>query len=335
MNKPMAIVAAAALFALTACAGSTASQSTGTDDDSDDTSVKVETCGHQETFDKPPARVVVNTRGLVEVLAALGVADRIAAYSTLGHSHYEPLDKYKQTIADVPQESDGLFSKEAVVAEDPDFFYSDMNYGDKMVDDYDPLGIPVLFATRWCPQHAPTNNGTPDLIQGQFHDIADLGKIFNVEDKATELIDSLKKDLKAARKIANGNDSIDVASVAFYDGIGDRMTVNRSGMIDQLIDAVGGNNVYSTKAGADGDTSQDASLESLIDRDPDVIIVRETGQGDYKTVRNFFRHDERFSDIAAVKHDRFTYVRHAEALAGIQFTNAATRLAEAFDEYSQ
>lgn len=300
-----------------------------------DEATTVETCGHTETFDSPPERVIVNTRGLVEVLAALGVADRVQQYSTLGHSHYEPLDKYQDTISEVTKGSDGTFSKEAVVAQDPDLFYSDMNYGGDMVDNYEPLDIPVLFATRWCPQHAPTTQGAPDLIRAQYQDVAELGRIFGVTDTATELIDGLKQQMTDAAELADEHTSLDVASIAMYDGVDGRMTVNRSGMIDQLIELTGGNNIYSADSTEAGDTSDEIGVETLISDDPDVIIVRETGQGDYDTVRDYFRNDERFADIDAVKNDRFTYIHHSEALAGIQFPKAALRLADAFDSYSE
>lgn len=319
-------------MALTACTGE---PSTGASDaDTGSSSVTVSTCGHAETVRAPPKRVVVNTRGLVEVLAALGVADRVQEYSTLGHSHYEPLNGYQQAVAAVPHASEGTLSKEEVVSQNPDLFYSDMNYDNTMIDDYEPLDIPVLFATRWCPTHAPTEHGDPDVIAGQYHDLADLGRLFHVEDTASDLIGSLKKRIAHARAIATGNAPLTAASVAFYDGPGGRMTVNQSGMIDQLIGLAGGDNVYSAPASGTGDTSSDVSAESLIEKDPDVIIIRETGHGDYDTVRHFFRHDKRFQDISAVQHDRFTTIHHSEALAGIQFPNAAVRLATAFHNFS-
>lgn len=326
---------AAMLLLLSGCSANTGTTGQGRDTSAVDEATTVETCGHTETFDAPPQRVVVNTRGLVEVLAALGVADRVQQYSTLGHSHYEPLDKYRDTVSDVTKGSDGTFSKEAVVAQDPDLFYSDMNYGDDMVDNYEPLDIPVLFATRWCPQYAPTTHGAPDLIRGQYQDIAELGRIFGVTDTATELIDTMKQQMTAAAELADENTSLDVASIAMYDGVGGRMTVNRSGMIDQLIGLTGGNNIYTADSAEAGDTSDEIGVETLISDDPDVIIIRETGQGNYNTVRDYFRNDERFADIDAVKNDRFTYIHHSEALAGIQFPKAAHRLAEALAEYSE
>src|SRR5699024_696482 len=179
------------------------------------------------------------------------------------------------TVSGVTKGSDGTFSKEAVVAQDPDLFYSDMNYGGDMVDNYEPLDIPVLFATRWCPQHAPTTHGAPDLIRAQYQDIAELGRIFGVTDTATELVDAMKQQMTDAAELADENTSLDVASIAMYDGVGGRMTVNRSGMIDQLIGLTGGNNIYSADSTEAGDTSDEIGVETLISDDPDVIIIRE------------------------------------------------------------
>lgn len=74
------------------------------------------------------------------------------------------------------------------------------------------------------------------------------------------------------------------------------------------------------------------SPESLIERQPEVIIIRDLPSygGGFEEVREFLLQDPRFSDIPAVQNARLTHIKVEEWYAGIQFPNAAARFAETF-----
>lgn len=333
MAKTLTAVTAAVLLAVTGCAtGSTDAR--GSDDSH--YPVTVSTCGHEVSFESAPSRVVAQPHNLVEVLAALGVADRVVGYSVFD-SEFEPLPKYADLISNIPELGHGPLSRETVLGKDPDLLYSQINYDESMVEDYDPLDVPVLFTTQYCPDYAPTrDDGGPDVIQSRYDDIVDLGRVFDRERQAASVVKSLRSrmsDVRADAEAAAEN-SVTVAALSFYEGAdGPPSASNDQGMTHALIKEAGGVNVYGDLA----DDYQKISVESLIDRQPDVIVIEEPGSGDssYDDVREQLHNDPRLADIPAVRDDQFTFARTDETFAGVRFPAAAERFVDVFHQASE
>ena len=317
---------AAALLLVTGCSNGTSTDSSSGSGPDGYEPATVSSCGHEETFDKPPERVVVQPDILVEVLVALGLEDRIVAYAA--DSDFEPLDRYKETIAQLPSHSTGSLDRETVIAEEPDLFYSQINFDESMVEDYEPLGIPLLFTTLYCNEYAPADDsGKPDLVQSRYDDIADLGRIFDVTDRAAELIDSLQEQVDDARA-ENDAESVDVAAIGFFSGVDGPLSARPGGnLVDQLIGIAGGTNVYGDE---DSQDAEEVAIESLIERNPEAIVVEQMSDSDFDEVREYLRSDERFSDIPAVENDDITSIQRSEQFAGIRFPDAIERFANTF-----
>lgn len=328
MNKPLATIATAGLLVLTACAGSGVTDDTQAADSSD-YPVTIETCGHKETFESAPSRVVAQPHNLVEVLAALGVSDRVVGYSVFDKT-FVPLDKYKEKIANIPELGHGPLSREIVVDQDPDLLYSQINYGGTMVDEYGSLDIPLVFTTQYCPKYAPAKaNGDPNVLQGRYNDILDLGRIFDTQDQAKSLVKTLKKQIATTHSETKNKPNVKVASLSFYEGAdGPALANNNQGMTHALIEVAGGVNVYRDLK----EDYEEISIESLIDRQPDVIVIEDPGSGEskFEDVRDHLRDDPRLADLPAVRDNRFTFARTDETFAGIRFPDAAARFATAF-----
>jgi len=331
MAKRRGALAATLLLTITGCASANTETTASGDSHYP---VTVSTCGHEVSFDSTPSRVVAQPHNLVEVLAALGLADRVVGYSVFD-SEFRPLDKYADLVSDIPELGHGPLSRETVLEKKPDLLYSQINYGESMVDDYDPLDVPVLFTTQYCPDHAPTrDNGGPDIVQSRYDDIIDLGRVFDRESEATSLVKSLRSRMSDVRTDAAAVDDVTVAALSFYEGAhGPPSASNDQGMTHALIKAAGGVNVYSDLS----DDYQQISVESLIDRQPDVLVIEEPGSGDsdYEDVRERLRNDPRLADIPAVREDRFTFARTDETFAGVRFPAAAERFVDVFRQVSE
>lgn len=297
-------------------------------------STTVENCGNNQTFDSAPERVVVQPHQSLELFAALGAADRVVGTAEFS-SGIDSLDsEYQDRLADISVLGDGPLSQEVVVDRELDLFYSQINFDESMVEDYEPLGVPLLFTTLYFNEYAPQDDsGNPDLVQSRYDDIADLGRLFDVEDRAAELTDSLQEQISDVRA-ENDDESVDVAPIGFFSGVDGPLSARPSGnLVDQLIGVAGSTNVYGDLP---GDGNSETGPESFIERNPDVIIIRDlpsNGRG-YEEVKKFLRNDPRFRGIPAVKHDRFTYMKVEEWYAGIQFPNAAKRFADVFRDAS-
>ncbi len=294
-----------------------------------DGQVVVQSCGDEVVFDAPPERIVAQPDVIGETLAALGLADRIVATSSF--ASFEPSEEYAPILADLPVLNDGPLSEEAVVSQEPDLLYSQIDYSDHMNDDYAPFDIPVLFATVFCPDHVPADaDGNPDFVESRYQDVADLGRIFQVPDRADEVIATLKAKMEEAEEHVAGKEPVRVAAVYFIQGADGPMTATPDDtFVGQLVRTAGGENVYSDVSGSSS-TGEVVGLETLVERDPDVILIQEVGQGKFEQIREFLRTDPRFSDISAVKNDRFTYLGWDEVSATLGFADAQSRIAEAF-----
>lgn len=218
-----------------------------------------------------------------------------------------------------------------VVEPNTDLLYSAMDYGGDMRDKYTPLDIPVLFATMYCPEYAPEKlDEKPDSIASRYQDIQDVGRIFQVADRAQDLVEKMRNRVESVSDQTNENKP-QVARLTFYDNVARPMSVTAGNSLgNQMIEVAGGTNVYND---LEGSSTDEVNAESLIDRDPDIIAIRLHSSGpDFDTIRNYLRQDERFKDISAVQNDRFTKIYNSEHFAGIRFPDAIDRLAEAFSE---
>jgi len=312
---------ACVLVAATACSSSSSP-------DGDDAAA-ISSCGHPVTVESPPERVVVQPHNLAEVLAALDLADRIVGYSAFGP--FTPAEEYAEELADIPQLGNGPLSREVVADQEPDLLYSQIDYGDTMVDDYGPLNIPVLFTTMYCPEHAPAgDDGEPSMLESRYRDMEDLGRLFDVQDKAAEVVDDLRDRMTAVRSATNNQDPVRVAAVGFLSGTDGPLSANGgTTLTSELIEAAGGINVYDELP---SDTATEVGLETLIDHAPDAIVVLLMMESDFEETRDFLLNDPRFADIPAVQNGKITYIYNEELFAGIRFPDAAARFAEIFHE---
>ena len=70
--------------------------------------------------------------------------------------------------------------------------------------------------------------------------------------------------------------------------------------------------------------------ESVIDRDPEVIVIVNYGKVTAQQKIDFMRNNPAFSDIAAVKNNQFVVLEYVEATPGPRNIKAIKRLASAF-----
>lgn len=138
------------------------------------------------TFEKAPEKVLAVYQNSIETMLALGLEDKIVAASGLDHA-VKP--EYKDAFAKVNYLSEFKPSKEAATALEPDFIlswtslFSDKNLGS--MKDWQSQGVNA---------YNMLNSGavTPRTLDNEYLDFENLGKIFDVEDKADALVAEIK-----------------------------------------------------------------------------------------------------------------------------------------------
>jgi iron complex transport system substrate-binding protein len=227
--------------------------------------VDVESCGRTTTYDRPPSRVVLGFPGSLATLDALGVADSVYGYA-LGS--YAPLpDGYPADIVEVSP--DYSPSREAMIGARPDLFLANdegqvTGEGSVSYADLDGVGADTYVLGGYC-----LDGPAPRDLDVVYDDVAALGRIYGVTDRATLLVGELQRRVAAAADALSGR-SLRVAIVQAYDG---KLYALSGYPGSGIITALGQVNEF-------GDLSAnfaEISKEEALTRAPDVLFVAHTG----------------------------------------------------------
>ncbi|WP_299685221.1 ABC transporter substrate-binding protein [uncultured Tateyamaria sp.] len=285
----------------------------------------VESCNRTVTFDAPPQRAVSHDVNLTEMMLVLGLADRMVGYT--GISGWKTLDEgMRAGVAQLPELSAKYPSKEVLVGADADFFFAGWNYGMKLGGEVTPetlapFGIKVYELTESCSHIMEKDKASVDDM---YADLMNLGRIFDVEDRAAGLVDSYRAELDSfGRQLETG----DPLRVFIYDSGEDTpFTAGRYAMPTALIEAAGGVNIMD-----DFEKSwATVTWEEVVERNPEVVVIVNYGDVTAEEKRAFMMSNPAFADLDAVKNDRFVTLEYVEATPGPRNIQAIKTLAQAF-----
>lgn len=288
--------------------------------------VSVQSCNRTVTFDGVPQRAISNDSNLTEMMLALELQDNMAGYT--GISGWKTLDEeLTDQVAVLPELAPKYPSKEVLIGADADFFFAGWNYGMKVggpvtPETLAPFGIKVYELTESCIHIGEKPKVSMDDM---YNDLLNLGRIFDVEERAEALVQAYREDLaqfKAGLKAADTP-----LRVFVYDGGEDSpFTAGRYGMPTALIEAAGGTNVTDTL-----DKSWvRVNWEAVVETNPEVIVIINYGEVTAAQKREFMLNNPAFADMDAVKNDRFVTLEYAEATPGPRNIKAIKKLATAF-----
>lgn len=267
-----AFLAAAVALActLTACGtGDDAATSKGSGGDG--FPMTIEDCGREVVLEKRPERVLTSGSTAATLMWAAGAAEFVTTRAAEGGA---PLGPAEEAYEDVPQisPSDDL-SREAIIGETPDLV---INAGLNLTtpEDLEAVGIHSIVNAGFCDGTGSGENPDGDI---DFDDVTDdirlYGRIFGTEEHANAKAAELERRVEAVRERTRDLD-VDTAAAVIVDGA--KITAyGQLSMTHTQIEALGLKDVY-------GDLEariNEVSVESFIDRDPDVVIALYSGQG--------------------------------------------------------
>ncbi|MEO9820409.1 MAG: ABC transporter substrate-binding protein [Paracoccaceae bacterium] len=285
----------------------------------------VQSCDRTVTFDAPPERAISNDVNLTEMMLVLGLADRMVGYT--GISGWKTLDEgMRAGVEELPELSAKYPSKEVLVGADADFFFAGWNYGMKVGGEVTPetlapFGIKVYELTESCSHIMDTGKAS---IDDMYADLAKLGAIFGVDDRANALVDGYKADLAS---FSENLDASDPLRVFVYDSGEDApFTAGLYAMPTALIEAAGGVNVMEDFEKSWGTVT----WEEVVERNPEVIVIVNYGEVTAEQKKAFMMSNPAFANLDAVKNDRFVTLEYVEATPGPRNIQAIKTLADAF-----
>ncbi|MEG0297719.1 MAG: ABC transporter substrate-binding protein, partial [Clostridium sp.] len=248
---------------------------------------------------------------MTEMLLSLGLEDNIVATALLDNPI---LPEFKEAYDKIPvlQVGEGhSISKEAFIATGADF----VSGWDSSISEQ-TTGSPDELISKGIVPFLAKSYEADATIDDVYEDFRLLGKIFNVEDRANEVIEKMKADIKSVNdKIKNINKEDRVQMMVFDSGVNDAFVVG-SGLANDLINLAGGNNVYSEEATKPYIT---VSFESIVAKNPEVILVTDFEAGTNPEEKiEFLKSHPALKDVDAIKNNKIYVVQLADLSPGVR-----------------
>ncbi|MFJ5720470.1 ABC transporter substrate-binding protein [Streptomyces sp. NPDC093149] len=284
MNRPAAAALAAALCLLTAACGSSSdgTASDSTTEAAGSTSgypVTLDNCGEKQAFEKAPGRVVVMNGGSVaevSTLIALGIEDKVVAnQQTYGMSEVpgraEAIKKLPTGNVTLDDAYD--IPRETMLGLRPDLVLSVTTYGFDQKNGFATREqLKQVGANSYVSPQGCDDDPSKMTVADSYQLLRDMGKIFNVNDKAEKLIAESEKNIAAVSEKVKGEKPPKVM-VLFSNmsmGSNDFSSVVAKGIINDILAKAGGANAFEDAAET---TFADLSKEKVAATDVDALVV--------------------------------------------------------------
>ena len=282
--------------------------------------VTVTNCGRKLTFDAPPERVIGLWQTSNELLLALGVGDRMAAFAGF---YTDSLPEFQETLNKIPSigASTQWPSKEVMLTEEPDLVVSeglsgfayDPSQGYATVEDLEAAGAQVISTGSSC----ETLNTGKQSIEKVYEDLQMLGTIFGVSKRAEALVANLRKKENAVKEAVAG---LEPKDVAYYNGGEGPLIVLGVGTWRDAIEVAGGTSVMP-------EGSFEMSREAFAAAQPEVILIGSFLGQDAAPLKAFLT--ETFPNVPAVQNAQLYEVPTIWTEASIRIMDGLEMIARA------
>lgn len=227
--------------------------------------------GVEVTLDKVPEKIISAAPNITELVYKLGAGDKL-----VGRTKY---CDYPEEALNV--ESIGTLKNpdmEKIISLEPDLVIASTHFSEENAQKLEDAGIKVI-------QLYEKNN-----VDGVYTMIDILGKALDKQAEADKTIEEMKSTInEVTEKVSKLEAPTAYYVVGFGDG-GD-FTAPENTFVGQMIKLAGGNNI------APASDSWSFSLESLIEADPEIIVVR-------KGEKEAFKSAPTYNNLTAVKNDK-------------------------------
>lgn len=272
------------------------------------------------TYEKAPERVITFWDNSLETMLALGLGDKIIM--AVGVNEEGILPELKEEYARIKEnfefyndftDSNAALSKETAIMMEPDFILAwKSSFNDKTLQDttyWNEKGVGTYIALN--------SNDVSEYrtLENEYTDILNIGKIFNVEDRANEIVDELKAEVERVTSATAGQEKKTVLVIEF---LGDSIVNYGETMLaGDMVKAMGGDLL---------DAPSDLGKEDIINLNPDVLLVI----GDTEEAAAKITEDPGFASLQAVQNSNvynlplsYVYTSGVRTIYGLNTIGAA------------
>jgi iron complex transport system substrate-binding protein len=274
--------------------------------------VTITNCGTSVTYTRAPTRAVSNDINTTEDMLALGLESHMVG--EFGASGSLPAGKpfpvqFAAGFRQIHEVSPGYFTLEKLVGLKPDFLFAGWDYGLQLGSNLTPTnlahyGIKTLALTESC-AHVEKSKLSVS-VNDTYHDLTNLGRIFDVPQKAHQVISSMKSTIaKVQSKVA----SLRPVTVFDYDsGTSAPFTGPGLAMPNAEITLGGGTNIFAALK----QSWTSVSWEQVVKADPQCIIINDYSTPSAAQKKHFLETSPITKNLTAVKNRCFLPLTYDE-----------------------
>ncbi len=257
----------------------------------------------EETFTAPPTGVVAKGDQMADYFFDLGLEDNMVGY-THG-SCWSNISQFPaRDVVPLIGDAQGKFTKEQLLEIGCDFLMGwDSTFSDKNFNREFCESNGIAMYTPYCAKDDAT-------FEDIFKDYETLGKIFNVEDVATDRINAMKEKLAMVRETVGEEGYANPVGIFVY-GSGSANVESPftacKGMPGDMIKLAGGYSIFN-----DIDKGwASVSWEQVIERDPEVIMMLDYNGENPEKIAALYE-NEALKNIRAIKNKRIIEINGAD-----------------------
>ena len=235
--------------------------------------------GRVVTLDAVPQRIVSLAPSNTEILFALGLNDSIVGVSEYSDYPAEALGK------DIITKFYPL-DIENIVAAEPDLVVAANIHKDEYVPQMESLGLKVIVLD-------------PKTVDEVMDAIAIAGEATGTEDAASQLIEDMQARVDAVQSLVSGLSEEEIPRVFYVIWHDPPMTVGNDTFQSEVIKLAGGQSIFDDLSGYPA-----VDLETILDRDPQVIVVGSGHDVEKDEVFEWAMNESRLQDTEAASENR-------------------------------
>ena len=279
--------------------------------------IENEILGQTYTFEyeKVPEKIVSLASPATEMLLALGLEDRIVGYAMQDN---EIPAQYKEAFDSLNCITEGWsVSKEMILALEPDFM---MFWNGSADYTYEFLNIYEINT------YTMTSDIDGATIESVYNDFTNMGKIFDKEERAEEIISNMKEKVSSVEAKLEGVTPVSVAYVDAYSTDEGVFTAGNA-LVADIFRTAGGENVMNHTT----DPWMTVSWEEVAASNPEWIVIGVyVGVEDADYWIDFLKNHPAMSETTAVQEENFVIVGLADLTVGERVADTVGTLASSF-----
>lgn len=229
--------------------------------------------GSQVTIEKEPQKVISIAPNISELIYKLDASDKL-----VGRTDYCDYPSEVTSVESIGSMNDPNIEK--IVSLEPDLVVTSTHFSEENLKKLQDLGIDVLELYD------------ENSMDGVYTVIDTLGKALNRQEAANQTITEMKDTVERVTTAVKDLEKPTVYYVVGFGEFGD-YTAGGDTFVNNLLTMAGGDNVAADISG------WNYSLEGLLDKDPDIIILG-AGAGS----KEDFTSANGYKDLSAVKNDK-------------------------------